>query len=293
MMAAVLERITPAVPSRPDAGTVHWFDECVARGLTGVFSETTTLTPGLAGELLKRNPDNRNVRKAKLEQFIRDMQRGSWTFNGEPIIVSKDGLINDGQHRLRAVVEANVTIPILFVFGVEREARLTVDQGSARGAGDFLAMEGIENANLAASIGRLIIAIERENCTRLYRESDVTNIEVRQRVMSDPKVAIAAEYAMSVYRYTKAFCAPTVIGTAFYLLSEVNPADAKEFMDQVSIGEELRRDTPPYAVRDALLALSRGMRGKGIEVIFRGWVKHRAGEPLKIAKALGHFPELD
>lgn len=278
---------------KPDAGTINWFNQCVERGKAEVFSEVTTLTPGLAGELLKRNPDNRNVRKVKLEQFIHDMQRGAWSFNGEPLIISKDGLLNDGQHRLRAIVEANVTLPILFVFGVEREARLTVDQGAARSAGDYLGMEGVENASTCAAIARLVIAIEREGCARLYRENEATNIEVRRRVETDPKIGEAAHYAVTVYRYTSAFATTSIIGTAFYLLSEVHPDDAKDFMDHVSIGEELKRDDPAYAVRNSLLSLGRGQRGAKLEAIFRGWVKHRAGEPLKVCKILGHFPELD
>lgn len=275
------------------AGTVHWFDQCVERGKSEVFSEVTTLTPGLATELLKRNPDNRNVRKTKVLQFETDMRADRWTFNGEPLIISKDGLVNDGQHRLRAIVDANVTIPALVVFGVDREARLTVDQGAARTAADYLGMEGVENAATAAVIARLVIAIERESHARLYRESDVTNVEVRARVAGDPKIGEAAQYAQSVYRYTKAFAATGIVGAAFYLLSEVHPRDAKEFMDAVCIGEELKRDSPAYAVRDALLSLGRGQKGAKLEAIFRGWIKHRSGEPLKIAKVLGHFPVLD
>ena len=277
----------------PQAGTVHWLNECIKRGESAVFSEATTITPGLAAELLKRNPDNRNVRQTKILQYEADMRAGRWSFNGEPIILSREGLINDGQHRLRALVEANVTIPMLFVFGVEREARLTVDQGAARSAGDFLGMEGVENSAVAASIGRLVIAIERERYARLYRESSVTNIEIRRRVHADSKVVEAAHYAMTTYKYTRAFAPPGVIGAAFYLLSEVHPDDAKEFMDRVCIGEELRRDDPAYAVRDALLGLGRGQKGAKLEAIFRGWVKHRAGETLRIAKVLGHFPVLD
>ncbi len=64
-------------------------------------------------------------------------------------------------------------------------------------------------------------------------------------------------------------------------------------MDHVSIGEELKRDDPAYAVRDTLLSLGRGQQGAKLEAIFRGWIKHRAGEPLRICKILGHFPELD
>lgn len=277
---------------KPVAGTVNWLNECIERGKSGVFSEAIELNPGLASELLKRNPDNRNIRETKILQYERDMRACRWAFNGEPIIISQEGLINDGQHRLRALVEANVTVPMLFVFGVDREARLTVDQGAARTAGDYLGMEGVENSTTAARIARLVIAIERERHARLYRDKDVTNIEIRRRVQADPKIGEAARYAMSQYKCTRAFAASGLIGTAFYLLSEVHPDDAKDFMDHVCTGEDLRRDDPAYAVRDALLNLGRVV-GPKLEVIFRGWVAYREKRPLKIAKVLGHFPELD
>lgn len=286
-MAATVTKL-----AKPDVGTVHWLNECIERGKSEVFSEATTVSPGLAGVLLERNPDNRNIRQTKVLQYEADMRACRWSFNGEPIIISQEGLINDGQHRLRALVEANVTVPMLFVFGVEREARLTVDQGAARTASDYLGMEGVEYSAAAAGIARLVMAIERERHARLYREQDVTNIEIRRRVHADPKIAEAAHYAMSHYKGTRPFAPPSIIGAAFYLLSEVHPDDAKEYMDRVCIGDELRRDDPAYAVRDALLGMGR-VKGPKLEAIFRGWVAHREGRPLKIAKVLGHFPELD
>lgn len=278
--------------SEPPHGTVHWFNQCIERGKGEVFSEAITLNPVLAGVLLERNPDNRNIRQTKVLQYETDMREGRWVFNGEPVIVSKDGLINDGQHRLRAMVEANCTLPILFVFGVERNTRLTVDQGAARSAGDFLGMEGVENAKAAAAIAKLVIAIERERGARLYRENEVTSTQVRSRVERDSKIGGAAHYALSQFKFARSLAPPAVIGTAFYLLSDVHPEDAKVYMDQVCVGEELRRDSPAYAARDALISLG-NRRAAKLEVIFRGWVKHRAGQPLKQAKVLGHFPELD
>jgi len=154
-------------------------------------------------------------------------------------------------------------------------------------------MGGVENAATAAGIARLVIAIERERLSRLYRVSDVTNAQVRSRVMTDAAIGRSATYAQSVCRFTKPFASTAIVGTAFYLLTDVHPGDARDYMDRVCIGEELLRDSPAYAVRDALLSLGRGQKGAKLEAIFRGWVKHRAGEPLKIAKVLGHFPELD
>lgn len=278
--------------AKPEAGTIHWLNECIERGKGEVFSVATTLSPGLATELLKRNPDNRNIRQTKVLQYETDMRACRWSFNGEPIIISQEGLINDGQHRLRALVEANVSVPMLVVFGVEREARLTVDQGAARSASDYLGMEGVENSAAAATIARLVIAIERERHARLYRESSVTNIEIRRRVCADERIADAAHYAMTNYKSTQPFAAPGVIGTAFYLLSEVHADDAKEYMDRVCRGENLRVGDPAYAVRDALLRLGR-TRGPKLSAIFHGWVAFRENRPLQIAKSTVDFPEFD
>ena len=72
MASKVLEH--PAKAKKTDAGTVHWFNECVERGKGEVFSEVTTVTPGLASVLLDKNPDNRNIRAVKVEQFAADMR---------------------------------------------------------------------------------------------------------------------------------------------------------------------------------------------------------------------------
>lgn len=292
-MATVLD-MPKARPSskKVQAGTINWFNECVKRSKNEIVSEVVGVTPGLASELLKSNHDNRGIRPIKVGQFAADMRKGAWALNGEPIIVAKSGEINDGQHRLTAVIDANTVIPMLFVFGIDRDARLTVDQGSARSASDFLGMEGVEHAAICAVIARLVIAIERENYQRLYRENEITNAEIRARVAADPAIGEAAHYASTVYRFTRQFAAPGVVGAAFYLLNDVNPVDAREYMDRVCIGEGLKRTDPAFAVRDALYSLGRSARGKKLEAIFRGWTKHRCNQPLKIAKVLGSFPAL-
>lgn len=71
------------VAKLPAAGTVHWLNECIARGEAEVFSETITINPALAGIILAKNDHNRNIRPAKLAQFAADMRKGRWAFNGE------------------------------------------------------------------------------------------------------------------------------------------------------------------------------------------------------------------
>jgi hypothetical protein len=266
------------------AGSVHWLNECIERGQREVFSEPTLLTPGLAGELLRRNPDNRYISATKLSQLVADMKAGKWAFNGEPLIVSKDGLLNDGQHRCNAIVDANKPIPTVILFGVERDTRLTVDQGKQRSAGDYMTMRGDASAQLCAGIIRLLIPYERAKGKSVGTQNIVTNAEILARFDRDPDIQKAADFA-SKHR-SKCFLFPALIGFCFYVLANVDEDDAIAYMTQVTGGEGLNKRDPAYTVRERLLNLKNSRNDK-IHVVFRGWNAFRQGRPLSAAKILG------
>lgn len=285
---ASVSRILPK--SQAQAGTVHWLNECIERGKREVFMEVCTVTPGLASAMLANNPDNRPL-KWKRDLYAADMRAGRWQFNGEPLIFAQGGELNDGQNRLSAVIDANTPQQFACVFGVTRESRMSVDQGVARSAGDYLGMGGSKNAHNVAATAKGVLAFERGEGVRLS-QGDITNAEVVARAKADTAVGEATDYAVSVYRHTRAFAAPKIIGTAYYLLADINEADAREYMDAVCIGEGLKRSDPAFAVREALISWGKTRAQAKLEVIFRGWVAFRQGRPLKIAKVLGSFPAL-
>jgi len=290
MMATVLERIAPAKPKRPEAGTVHWFNECVERGRReaeggGFHTEVAILTPGLAGELLRRNPDNRHIRKTKVAQFTRDILADRFQLNGEAIKITPDGLLNDGQHRATAVIEANRPITTLFIFGVERETRTTLDQGASRGAGDYLSMDGVQNATTQASITRQLLSYERTKGKSLSEATYVTNAEVLDRVARDPKIAESAHFATIHAKAARHHVAPAIVGLCHYILADLSEIEANEYLTQVCTGEGLTKRDPAYAVRDRLLTLGKSRQLK-VHAIFRGWNAYRQGKPLSIVKVM-------
>lgn len=131
--------------------------------------EWLEIGPEFAALLLERNLDNRELSQYTADIFSRDMMAGRWQpYTGETVIVAKDGHLNDGQHRLRAIIDSNMSFPFLVVFGVERRTRVNLDLGRARTAADFIAMNNIKDGRLLAAVATLLIGYEENTFDTSY-----------------------------------------------------------------------------------------------------------------------------
>lgn len=278
------------LPTTYPIGTVNWLNEHTARAQSDPHAEVALLTPGLANVLLQKNPENRHLTSAKIRHFANDMRRGAWPLNGETIIISKEGLLNDGQHRCAALIEANVTIPATFFFGADRDTRKTVDLGAARTAAHFLAMDGLANATHRAAVARLVMAFEVSDGKGLGSANTFTALQCYERARDDSRIAKAAAYADAKSKHYKQCASPSVVGFCLYILSHVDEDDATAFINQVVFGEGLKRKDPAYTVRERLLSLSK--RDEQAEIILRGWVAHRQRRSLTIVKVFGSLPAI-
>ncbi len=81
------------------------------------------VTPETAQELKEHlsMEHNRRVKSRTLGKYIADMISGNWHNNYDPIRVSEEGYLLDGQHRLNAVIESNTTQEMFFIFGIPDE----------------------------------------------------------------------------------------------------------------------------------------------------------------------------
>jgi hypothetical protein len=180
---------------------------------------------------------------------------------------------------------------MVFMFGVDRDSRFTIDQGKARSAADYLGMEGLANATATASIARLVIAYEQSGYDNINDANYVTNAQVRARAETDEQLRASASFASGHHKATRNFAAPAIIGFCHYVLSGEHAGDAAAYMLQICTGEGLKKNDPAYVVRDRLLNLGR-IRGHKIEIILRGWNAYRANRPLKLVKVCRNFPAL-
>lgn len=129
------------------------------------------VTPQIAEEWLTHNTDNRNVRAKRVDQYARDMSNGRWEKDSpNPIVFGENGLLKDGQHRLMALIKANVSLNFL-VCWVSDEVR-NFDTGATRSVADYIKMKS--GSNLSST---LIAAINLKLTMRFAKSPTRAEIE--------------------------------------------------------------------------------------------------------------------
>lgn len=102
-------------------------------------SEIVTITPSKAKEWLARNVEhNRPMRAGVVTGLADSIRRGEWKLSHQGIAFGKSGKLIDGQHRLSAIVEANLAVPCVVWRDLDDDAFDVLDIGLKRGASDIL-----------------------------------------------------------------------------------------------------------------------------------------------------------
>lgn len=123
--------------AKKDGNKKPWF-QYVRK--TFQYGEFILLTPDMAEELLRFNPDNRHMKPWLTAAYRRDMENDNWIPGHEGLGINLSGNMFDGQHRAEGVVEADKAVPIWIVFNVLDEAKFVTDSGAKRNVNEKLAM---------------------------------------------------------------------------------------------------------------------------------------------------------
>jgi hypothetical protein len=102
--------------------------------LTGYFRGSIDGKPHIFDNLRESGMTelNRDVSEARVESYSQAMANGQWWFTPDPIVVSDEGLIINGQHRLIAASridwEPGHSPQFVVVWGVDKKASLLMDE---------------------------------------------------------------------------------------------------------------------------------------------------------------------
>ena len=144
------------------------------------ISTLETITPELAKELLTHNIVNRHLSMARAKQYAKDMENGLWQINGEGIAIDVDGNLKDGQHRLQAIVLANMPVQMFVIRGVSKDTTL-YDRGRVRSISDAWTIDGYDPKiynTMSSAIAKLHYAIVNHTETNI---SDGTCLKFIQK----------------------------------------------------------------------------------------------------------------
>ncbi|MGW4124798.1 hypothetical protein [Nocardia sp. NPDC004711] len=221
---------------------------------TPVTSQVMDVDSALARRWLERNPNNRPIRQARVQQYYDDMVSGRWRFNGEAIKFGPDGELLDGQHRLQAVARTTgMRFPMLIVRGLSPDTQVTMDQGAKRTPSDQLSITGITSHNtsmVAAALRVYMVWMEGNLFGDIVRGAGVSTTRVVEFATAYPELVTIADRFTVVAKRLKA--RPAVACAVAMRLSEIDAAAAAEFVRLWDSGAGLAADSPILALRDRL-----------------------------------------
>lgn len=113
------------------------------------------VTPEFAEELLRSSKGNPrgNTIWSRVETYASDMKAGNWTANGEAIVVSKEGYLQEGHHRCHAIIESNTPIISFIIFDAESTKRY--NYGKNRNVKNELGVSTLVN-QISKTLQRLV-----------------------------------------------------------------------------------------------------------------------------------------
>ena len=107
------------------------------------------VTPAMAKALLLKNTNNRTLREHQTRYLARELERDAWITNLDPIAVSTEGVLLNGQHRLSAIVRANKAAKVLFTDDADPSVFPVTDRGLGRTVADAT---GLTNGLVADAV---------------------------------------------------------------------------------------------------------------------------------------------
>lgn len=265
-------RIEPVVPMGDSTSSIA---VPTPKPINEKAGQIFNVTPDLAVKWLERNTRNRDLRDDVVQRYAGDMKAGRWMVTGDAVGFDKDGAIVNGQHRLWAVVESNMTIPMLVTFNLEPEVVRVLDDHLKRRLTDIvkIAKPGSSITTKMTSVGRvmqnasitLLSSDKRASIARLSRQQQIEFLEKHYDAIN---FAVRECFKGSTTRGLTTATVLGVIARAYY-------SEDKERLQQFSrillsgIVEDPKADVAAILLRNWLMSLSTASMRPAAEVVYR------------------------
>lgn len=254
--------------------------------------QVVIITPDLARDILTRNKNNRPVDQTMVSLMAGEIEKGNWQVTHQGIALDGSlttGFLVDGQHRLHAVIKANIPAPMLVFENVPPETFSVLDTGKRRSGGDVLALSGERDTTLlSATVRHVHLYRSSPSGSWTGASSRVTNDQLLSvfRTQRDEFVT-AVTIGRSLSKELGMI--PTAAATAYFLTVEAAPAArVEDWIRGITTGVNLDSDDPRLALIRTMNTLRGGAtirrrtdtRGQ-IGLYIKAWNAWVAGRPIK------------
>lgn len=222
----------------------------------------------------QQNFTNRHL-KGRVDSFAADMKAGRWRLNGESVVFAGKRLI-DGQHRLHAIVQADVPVPMVTVRGVDPSVMATIDTGTSRTPGDALHVVlgdiVTKNHNQVAASAKLAWQYLTHHVIR-HGGGGASPLrwELMEFIQANPSITASVE--LSVAKPLTAIRHTSLVGAMHFLCGRNHPTERDAFFLDLGEGTNLSRTRPVRLLRERLLSEQISRRKFRIDVLAAMFVK--------------------
>lgn len=114
---------------------------------------TVLVNVALAYAILEHNICNRVLRQGTINGYVKDMKSKMWTFCSAMLVLSDEGVLLDGQHRLYAIIESGEAQEFTIVYGLHQDIQKYIDIGPGRSLADVLKLDGLVDSHYLYTAG--------------------------------------------------------------------------------------------------------------------------------------------
>jgi len=184
-----------------------------------------TISPTIAARYLQRNNGNRQLITAHVNALARDMRLGRWMLSPQPICFAEGGGLLNGQHRLKAVIEADVSIEIPVVRNLPDAASDTYDLHATRSTVAANLPAGFGDTALVNAMANLLW--RREIAPASLTRAKASAEELREIIVAHPRLIELRTLARRAVELGRA----SVLGYSAYVIERENTELSKPFLD--------------------------------------------------------------
>ncbi|MCK8043682.1 chromosome partitioning protein ParB [Shewanella sp. 1CM18E] len=260
------------------------------------------IRPELARDMLQfsqrgavnKNNKNRKLSRIKVNKYAEAMKNGKWCLTGEPIIISDDGEILNGHHRLQACLEAWAGFIATITYGVTDDLSFAhIDVGNMRSRAQVLEMSGVKvSAPILSRVAMLAKAFDMTKNKFDFRATQGTAFqpaEILSYVEDHKELALSVDFATTIVKRHKleSQISEPIYAFAHYLITQKLkectfnelPITPETYLTRVISGLGLNsEDDVEYQVRNYLQSLVRESTSYALlcklSAIFKGWNIH-------------------